>query len=139
MVDAEIDWQRCIPSQFSSLILRTSHQAAWYSSAVLAVMTVAWCTQAGQAEVFLRRSWPVLGEPLPPTRTPQLQCWRTGNWSNWSACLLSQLTVSHSPVIQGVTTCLYPLTVVKTRQMAMAGSPTGLKARSAPACDKCPC
>jgi len=30
---------------------------------------------------------------------------------------------------QGVTTCLYPLSVIKTRQMALAGSPPGLSVR----------
>lgn len=28
--------------------------------------------------------------------------------------------------LQGVTTCLFPLTVIKTRQMAIPGAPTGL-------------
>ena len=31
---------------------------------------------------------------------------------------------------QGVTTCLYPLSVIKTRQMALAGSPPGLSVRA---------
>ena len=32
--------------------------------------------------------------------------------------------------LQGLTTCLYPLSVVKTRQMALEGSQSGLKVRS---------
>ena len=31
--------------------------------------------------------------------------------------------------LQGVTTCLFPLTVLKTRQMAIQGAPTGLWVR----------
>lgn len=31
--------------------------------------------------------------------------------------------------MQGVTTCLFPLTVLKTRQMAIQGAPTGLWVR----------
>ena len=35
--------------------------------------------------------------------------------------------------LQGLTTCLYPLSVVKTRQMALEGSQSGLKVRPQPA------
>ena len=42
----------------------------------------------------------------------------------WLACCVT-LPVA----LQGVTTCLFPLTVLKTRQMAIPGAPTGLWVR----------
>lgn len=41
---------------------------------------------------------------------------------------------SHRLLFQGLTTCLYPLSVIKTRQMALEGSQSGLKVRSLRCC-----
>lgn len=41
-------------------------------------------------------------------------------------CMPRSVGLLTSTALQGVTTCLFPLTVVKTRQMAIQGAPTGL-------------
>ena len=54
--------------------------------------------------------------------------------------LTSHLATLQPRCLQGLTTCLYPLSVVKTRQMALEGSQSGLKVRprqlSLPACQR---
>lgn len=37
------------------------------------------------------------------------------------------MPVAMPVLLQGLTTCLYPLSVIKTRQMALEGSQRGLK------------
>lgn len=43
-----------------------------------------------------------------------------------NACFPRSFDIPACTALQGVTTCLFPLTVVKTRQMAIQGAPTGL-------------
>lgn len=42
----------------------------------------------------------------------------------------SRVFITVSSAIQGVTLCLFPLSVIKTRQMAVQGAPPGLSVRS---------
>ena len=83
------------------------------------------CVQARQDEVSVRWGCTVLGEHsgicLGATG---LQDLRRHN------VLGAQRTSIFGAHAQGVTTCLYPLSVIKTRQMALAGSPPGLSVRA---------